>query len=987
MTDQSSNSEYEQLLIDKRNLNRQLAEINEKIAGLELHADTYELPFDIQLSKSLKFDKQYAYSYDLKKQCYIYLDDSVVQITGFSVDEFKDLNIDRFFARVHPEDLPDLLKVKEKAFANLENEDQQFYDLKFRFQTAAGDYTPIHEWGVILFDSEGEPAFLHGVMHDLSDFQKISVHCDLIVNLVDKFSDPAFLHDFSGRIIYANKTAQTKLCYSANDFKNFNIWDINRLVPHHLWSILWDSIKEKGALTFETEYRTKQGDIIPTDATVSYISRDGMQYAFVVAKDITLRDQTKRALIASREQYKLIVDNQKELVIKLDSRLNCVFVSPSVSQMLGISESKILGKKLAFEKHPDDNAKFIKTQFEKVYVGDFESYQEFRIKTVKGWRWFAWSHKAVLDNQNNVKEIISVGRDITDKKTAELELNINRRRYEIAVDAGHIIVWEYDLPNDKVFIDQGLNPVFNLPTQFIKTKEQWLDIVHPEDRELLNICLRQLINESKQRVYCEIRSVNEAGEIIWLVVRAVGIKNKAGEIERIVGTASSIDRLKKVEAELSDRLTNEEIVAQASKFLVTDFSFESICSVVKLLAASTNATRVTIFENINSPAGLLFKPFEITGKVITSKPTILAHKSYKYVPDYFELMKKLSRLVSSELVGNEYETFELLIDNDSERGYFFPLFVGGQWWGFIAFFFDVKETQNSQNCFTTCQVVTEMISSFLYRRQAQEALKKAHRALEQRVEQRTKDLTIANDKLKTQAIEQARIAQQLADSQVKLKHLNQKLLESSEDARRKISAELHDSVAQDLVVLQLMMKNILRNCCKDEPCLEQPTEICTNIIHEIRSICQGLYPPALETLGLNKALVNLGKFYQGTGMTVHMNWSYKSSSVRFKPSFEIAIFRIVQEAMSNAMRHGKANEINVNIHSDDDNMLVEIINDGEKFDKDKLVNQGLGMQTMNNRADAIGGKLTIANIDAGTKVTVTIPESSIEILDYPNTEI
>ena len=988
MTEHAQNSEYEQLLIEKRNLNRKLAEIDTKILQVKPESFPSDFSFDIALAESIKFENQYTFSYDLKNMRYLFVDENVEKMTGYSREEYQQFDVNAFFDKVHPDDVQSLKDGYKVNIAHAENHSHRFFDLKFRFRLCDGTYIPVHEWGVILFDENGNPDRLHAVMHDLSDYMRVADNCELIIQLVNKSPEFAFLYDQSGRIIHANETALKKLGYKIKDLESLNVWDIEASVPYHLWSMLWDSIVEKGSVRFETEFRTKSQQKIPVENYIHYIEKNGKQYAFVIARDITINQKTRKALLASREQYKLIVDNQKELVVKLDSKLNCVYASPSVSETLGIPEMKILGKPLTLKTHPEDNAKFLRAQFEKVYIGDFEAYQEYRIKTPEGWRWFAWSHKALLDEKNHVKEIISVGRDINDKKLAELELNINRKRYEIAVEAGHMVVWEHDLLAGKVFIDQGDHGKTIGKNQDVIDQDEWIDKVYEEDRELVNIAFRQLVSKEKKSVYCEIRVYDLNGEISWRIIRAVAIENKSGEVIKIVGTSSCIDKLKAVEKELSDRLRNEALIAGTSKFLVTDFTFESIYSVVKLLQETSKAKRVILFENVNTPTGLAFKPFVLNGKTVASSTWSKSQKAYKYVPDYFELMKIMSRTDPAELVNDEFETFELLKDNKCDLGYFIPLFVSGQFWGFIAFFFvEGSVRKDSSNGLMTCKIIAEMISSFLFRKQSQDALTKAHHTLEQRIELRTKDLTVANEKLKQQAIEQARIAKQLEESQSKLKHLNQKLLESSEDARRKISAELHDSVAQDLVVLQLVLKNILNKCCKEDSCLEQPTEICTNIIHEIRSICQGLYPPALETLGLNKALINLTHFYQRTGMIVHLNWSYKTQSVRFKPSFEIAIFRIVQEAMSNAMRHGKANEINVNIRNDAQNMLVEIINDGDAFDSATLSSQGLGMQTMNNRADAIGGKLDIENVSAGTKVTVIIPEENIEILNYPKTDI
>ncbi|HMK54068.1 MAG TPA: PAS domain S-box protein [Methanobacteriaceae archaeon] len=143
-----------------------------------------------------------------------------------------------------------------------------------------------------------------------------------------------------------------------------------------------------------------------------------LKYAIELA---IYKNQMEKELKESEEKYHLLVEGQTDLVVKTDTEGRFLFASPSYCEMFGKPEEELLGKKfipLVHEDHHESAAKSLKTVYSPHYVG----YHEERALTKDGWRWLAWSNKAVLDDEGNVMAIIGVGRDITQRKKAEKEL-------------------------------------------------------------------------------------------------------------------------------------------------------------------------------------------------------------------------------------------------------------------------------------------------------------------------------------------------------------------------------------------------------------------------------------------------------------------------------------------------------------------------------------------------------------------------------------
>ncbi|GAB6180488.1 sensor histidine kinase [Desulfotomaculum defluvii] len=122
-----------------------------------------------------------------------------------------------------------------------------------------------------------------------------------------------------------------------------------------------------------------------------------------------------------KENYQLLIENQNELIVKVDIDGRLLFVSKTYCETFGRTEEELLGNTFMPLVHPEDREKTAKAM-ESLYQPPYACYVEQRALTKDGWRWFGWSDKSVLDQNNNVKSIIGVGRDITDRKEAEEKL-------------------------------------------------------------------------------------------------------------------------------------------------------------------------------------------------------------------------------------------------------------------------------------------------------------------------------------------------------------------------------------------------------------------------------------------------------------------------------------------------------------------------------------------------------------------------------------
>jgi signal transduction histidine kinase len=241
---------------------------------------------------------------------------------------------------------------------------------------------------------------------------------------------------------------------------------------------------------------------------------------------------------------------------------------------------------------------------------------------------------------------------------------------------------------------------------------------------------------------------------------------------------------------------------------------------------------------------------------------------------------------------------------------------------------------------------------------SREDLRKSHEELETRVLSRTRDL---------------------ANAEARLGELSRKLLSLRDEERRRLARELHDSTGQTLAALELnlvmMQQENLAPKVADK--LSESIRLADQALQEIRTMSYLLHPPMLDEAGLVLALEwYVEGFAQRSRMQVDLD--LPSEYKRLPQEMELAIFRIVQEALTNVYRHSGSRSANVKlvVHSKHVELFVEDVGKGiseERIESGFAYQMGVGIRGMRERARHLGGELELSPTSPGTRVKVTLP--------------
>jgi len=207
-----------------------------------------------------------------------------------------------------------------------------------------------------------------------------------------------------------------------------------------------------------------------------------------------------------------------------------------------------------------------------------------------------------------------------------------------------------------------------------------------------------------------------------------------------------------------------------------------------------------------------------------------------------------------------------------------------------------------------------------------------------------------------------------------LRELSHQLVQMQEEERRAVAAELHDQVGQSLTGLKLLLARAARSPGDSiSPLLEEANSVVSDLMTRVRNLSLDLRPAMLDDLGLLPALLWLFERY--TSQTqVKVNFEHSGLGQPFPPATRTAIYRIVQEALTNVSRHAGVNEATVRAWVSGDSLSVQIEDLGKGFNADEIGPASSGLIGMQERAHLLGGKLTIETTPgAGTRVTAEFP--------------
>ncbi len=225
------------------------------------------------------------------------------------------------------------------------------------------------------------------------------------------------------------------------------------------------------------------------------------------------------------------------------------------------------------------------------------------------------------------------------------------------------------------------------------------------------------------------------------------------------------------------------------------------------------------------------------------------------------------------------------------------------------------------------------------------------------------------------AAQAVRLTADLQRSNQSLQGVRERLVTAREEERRRLRRDLHDGLGPQLAALTLKLETARNRLGSDplaETLLAELTQRTQAAVADIRRLVYALRPPALDELGLVSALAEQAAQYSQNGLSVSVEAPEQLPPL--PAAVEVAAYRIVQEALTNVVRHARANACVLRIALDETAGVLcpDVWDDGHGLPS--TLRQGVGLQSMRERAEELGGMCTVENMPAGgVRVRALLP--------------
>jgi len=303
----------------------------------------------------------------------------------------------------------------------------------------------------------------------------------------------------------------------------------------------------------------------------------------------------------------------------------------------------------------------------------------------------------------------------------------------------------------------------------------------------------------------------------------------------------------------------------------------------------------------------------------------------------------------------------------------FPILVGAEVHGVMTFF-SRKMHEPDEALIQMMTTIGSQIGQYIQRRKAEGELREAHAELEAKIARRTEQLSGMNQTL------QAEIAER-KHAEDSLRQLSTRLLRVQDEERHRLARELHDSTAQSLAALSMNLA-VAQGCraaldARAKTALDESEALTERCSREIRSLSYLLHPPLLEEVGLPAALSwCVEGFARRSGISVELDIS--ADFGRLPMEMENALFRIVQECLTNVQRHSGSPSARIQLVRTPRSVALEVRDQGRGLPagvlnrREAVESLGVGLLGMRERVRQLGGQLRIETSGQGATVHVEI---------------
>jgi len=404
-------------------------------------------------------------------------------------------------------------------------------------------------------------------------------------SLFEQSNDGVFILSLSGDHQYVNQHAAEMFGYSVEELRRLSFRDI--VVGdqvHSAKDVLQRLLAGEDIAPYERSVRRKDGSVFPVEINAELVRDANGKPLHIqsLMRNITDRKQTEIALRESEERFRQMEENiEQVLFIRAGDDKSIGYISPTYEQMFGKSCESLYADANSFLEavHPDDidfvREQALKPRYQKDGFSDFE----YRIIRPDGETRWIWARTfPIRDEAGRLVKRVGIVEDITELRLAQAEMEHLTRRLQLAMEAGGIGIWDYDLISNKLVVDRKSLTNYGLDPVTFKGDEEdmatiWSQNIHPDDEERLSQEMTAaIVGNSVFDV--EFRVMLPDGGLRYVKSNAVVLHDPVGKPLRMVGATLDVTQIREAEIALRSALEQEKELGELKSRFVSMASHE-----------------------------------------------------------------------------------------------------------------------------------------------------------------------------------------------------------------------------------------------------------------------------------------------------------------------------------------------------------------------------------------------------------------------------
>jgi PAS domain S-box-containing protein len=757
---------------------------------------------------------------------------------------------------------------------------------------------------------------------------------------------------------------------------------------------------------------------------------------FAMAVEHKIAEEEKQE---SEAQFRKLLDDIHVGVLVQGPRSEIVLCNPAALNLLGLTEEQLIGKTsldpdwnvihddgspFPGETHPVPQAIASRKPIRNVVMGVYRPRTGDRV-------WLLVDAIPHIAQDGSVEEVICTFSDMSDRRHAEEALRESQQRYAQATTAGHVGVWDFDVESGRIHTDPLFSQIIGLPPDTELSHGKWLELIHPDDKERM-LAIRALAvsecdpsghEESREVPEIEFRVKHSDGTDHWMLTRGVTLLREDGTAYRVIGTTTDITERKNAEMALresEERYRNvvetqtelicrylpdttltfvndaycryfnrkrEELIGRKFLEFIPEGAHEDALDHIRLVA--NNALPTVHEHDVIRPDGTIGRQQWIDRLLSSSDGHLMELQAIGRDVSEQRQAEQAVR-TTQELLQSTIDSLTAQIAILNERA---DVIAANASWRRVA--------EEHSAAFPNCNIgmnyleICESADSSAGGSRIADGLRAVMHG------EVAEFSTISSSQVGSErrwflvritrfgTIDQLRLVvafeniTELKRVEESLQILAARLLHLQDEERRRLARELHDVTAQNLFAMTIDLEQLRQqsgNLSREaRALLAESIELGEQALQEIRTLSYVLHPPLLDQAGLVAALRwYVDGFVKRSGINVE--FTVPGDIGRPDSDIETALFRVVQESLSNIHRHSGSEKASIRLERTTESISLEIRDQGRGIPPKSAAKKaenigtlGVGIMGMRQRLNQLNGQLEINSDEHGTTVTAIVP--------------